>query len=130
VKTILFIALMASFGLAGCGKKASPPPPASARQDAGVVSVESTLNAPPTPAPPPAPGQQISANAPTDLPEQEKSLTELTVALQTYMQVSSNYPKDLNDLVKIKLLKKMPVPPPGKKFAIDRQNIRVILVDN
>jgi len=45
------------------------------------------------------------------------------------MQVSSDYPKDLQVLVDRKLIPRLPAPPPGKKFAIDRQHVRVILVD-
>ena len=53
----------------------------------------------------------------------------LTEALRTYMQVSSDYPKELQALVDRKLIPRLPSLPPGKKFAIDRQNIAVIVVD-
>ena len=126
MRRILAVALLITFGLAGCNKQA-PPPPTSPIP--GGASIESQLNEQTAPPPPPSPGEPISAGVAAEVPEHEKSLKELTAALQTYMQVSSDYPKDLSALVKMKLLKKMPTPPPGKHFVIDRQNIRVILAD-
>ena len=125
MKTLLCVGLAVGLGLAGCGKKPAPPP-MTERAAVSGVSVASQAEAS-APAPP-------AVEAPTESgavsePEQELSLKELTAAVQAYMQVSSDYPKDLSDLVKIKLLKKMPTAPPGKKYVIDRQNIRVILAD-
>jgi hypothetical protein len=126
MRNLLAVALVITLGLAGCGKQAPPPPPGP---NPGGASIESQLTEKAAPPPPSAAGEPISTGVATDVPEQEKSLKELTAALQTYMQVSSDYPKDLNALVKMKLLKKMPTPPPGKRFVIDPKNIRVILAD-
>lgn len=45
------------------------------------------------------------------------------------MQISSDFPKDLNVLVDMKLLPNLPPPPPGKRYVIDRQAVRVSLAD-
>jgi hypothetical protein len=126
MKTVVVATLLATLGVAGCSKKTEPPPP-EPRPAAAAVSVDATPEAAAPPAP--TPNEPPPTGAPASAPEHELSLKELTTAVQTYMQVNPEYPKDLNDLVKMKLLKKMPVPPPGKKFVIDRQNICVILAD-
>ena len=42
---------------------------------------------------------------------------------------NNRLPTDLEDLVKAKLISRVPPAPPGKKFVIDRKSNRVILAD-
>jgi hypothetical protein len=137
MKASFLLCLAFSAFLLACGKKESPARPAP--QSGGGVSVEALAGSA-APAPPPQPGASApnetpGADAAGDgpvanmTPEQEASLAEITQAIQTWMQVNSDYPKDFKQLVDAKLIKKLPTPPPGKRLAIDRKTIRVIYVD-
>ena len=53
----------------------------------------------------------------------------LTHALVTYEESYGGTPDDLNRLVEKRVLDRLPVPPPGKKFAIDRTKHEVALVN-
>jgi hypothetical protein len=47
----------------------------------------------------------------------------------TFWQASGRpFPKDLNELVAAKLLKRLPEPPPGKQFFLDRARNQIVLV--
>lgn len=47
----------------------------------------------------------------------------------TFWQASGRpFPKDLNELVAAKLLKRLPEPPPGKKFVLEPAKNQVVLV--
>jgi len=137
MKAPFLLCLAFSAALSACGKKETPPSTAPAPQSGGGVSVEALASSA-APAPPPgaaapneAPGATAAADGATAnmSPEQEASLAEITQAIQTWMQVNSDYPKDFKQLVDAKLIKKLPTPPPGKRLAIDRKTIRVIYVD-
>jgi hypothetical protein len=77
----------------------------------------------PAPVPAPAPSVDPAAAA------QPVTVERISQALQTYMQVSSDFPKDLKVLVDMKLLPNLPPPPPGKQYVIDRKAVRVSLAD-
>jgi hypothetical protein len=53
----------------------------------------------------------------------------LTHALITYEESYAGTPTDLNQLVEKRLVDRLPVPPPGKKFAIDSRKHEVVLVN-
>jgi hypothetical protein len=76
--------------------------------------------------------EPVSAPAPSIDPaaaSQPVTVQEISQALQTYMQVSSDFPKDLKVLVDMKLLPNLPPPPPGKQYVIDRKAVTVSLAN-
>ena len=60
----------------------------------------------------------------------EVALTSgLSEALQTYYYTNRNVPTNFDEFVTAAGLTKVPEPPEGKKFAIDRRQLRVVVVD-
>ncbi|NBV23116.1 MAG: hypothetical protein EBS05_14510 [Proteobacteria bacterium] len=53
----------------------------------------------------------------------------LTEALQRYNEANGKMPADFSVLVAQKYLKSMPTPPPGKRFALDRPHMQVVIID-
>ena len=121
MRPILLAAVAIALLMAACRK--TPPPPAPARAVTPAVA----------PAPPAVESSASTAlgvgSAKPNIPP-PVTVDALTEALRTYMQVSSDYPKDLRTLVDRKLIPRLPTLPPGKKFTIDRKNIAVVVVDN
>ena len=77
----------------------------------------------PKPDPAPAPiADPAAASTPV-------TVLQITQALQSYMQVNSDFPKDLKVLVDMRLLPNLPQPPPGKHYVIDRKAVSVSLAD-
>lgn len=54
---------------------------------------------------------------------------ELTGAVHLYRTDHGKLPPDFETLVKEKYLKTMPKPPPGKRFALDRNRLQVVITD-
>ena len=54
---------------------------------------------------------------------------ELTGAVHLYRTDHGKLPPDLETLVKEKYLKTLPTPPPGKRFAVDRNRLQVVITD-
>lgn len=52
----------------------------------------------------------------------------LTEALQRYNEANGKMPMDFSILVTAKYLKALPIPPPGKFFALDRPHMQVVLL--
>jgi hypothetical protein len=138
-KTVLILAVL-GFTLTACKKneatapEAAPPPPRSA-------SIET--EAAPAPPPPSTPAPEAAAEAtppPTDVTDKmptapnDSSLAtgavhqQLTLALHRYFENNSKMPQTFQDLVTAKYIDKMPTPPPGKTFAIDRRHLQVVVV--
>ena len=57
------------------------------------------------------------------------AMAELTQALRKYSAERQRVPYTLNEIIGANYVKRMPQPPPGKKFALDRNQVRVILVN-
>ncbi|MBI3874547.1 MAG: hypothetical protein HY300_00955 [Verrucomicrobia bacterium] len=49
--------------------------------------------------------------------------------LSDYMSESRKTPKDMEEMVRLKLIRAIPAAPPGKKYVLDQNKRRVILVD-
>jgi hypothetical protein len=49
--------------------------------------------------------------------------------LQRYNEANGKMPADFSVLVTQKYLKAMPSPPAGKRFALDRPHMQVVIVD-
>ena len=59
----------------------------------------------------------------------QENLRVLNQLLDGYIMSRNTVPADLEDLVKAKMLSRIPPAPAGKKFAIDRKTNRVVLAD-
>ena len=118
---------------AGCGPK-----------KAQTSDVPVDAPAPPSPTPPPsqssAPAPAPAAEpAPIALPDSlpttpagSKSTEvhqDLTAALHRYFQANGRLPATFELLAQSGFIKPMPAPPAGKKFALDRQTLQVVVID-
>lgn len=54
---------------------------------------------------------------------------ELTGAIHLYLMDHQKMPADFDALVKGKYIKAMPKPPAGKRFAVDRNRMQVVILD-
>jgi len=74
----------------------------------------------------------VADRIPTAPPNSSKSYPvdrALTEALQRYNEANGKMPADFSVLVTQKYLKAMPSPPAGKRFALDRPHMQVVIVD-
>jgi hypothetical protein len=67
--------------------------------------------------------------SPPTAAEPAVTLEDINQALNSWMQVHSHYPKDLQELADVKLIARLPAPPPGKKYVINQQAAKVELAD-
>jgi hypothetical protein len=145
--------LGASLGLlviaSGCGKSddtsLAPPPPAPKQQDAAVVTPPPVTPPAPTPtAPPPAGGAAAAAPAaPEAEPKEIKTIDGKTISALQYLQSLADaynrtragqsdgtpWPEltDLQLLVNVGMVKRLPSPPAGQKFVFDAKTGKVTL---
>ncbi len=131
----------------GCGKK--PEPAAPAPTETKSTSVASVLESgtPAKPETPPA-GATAAAPAPVETPAsaptdklptaapdsgktgiQTPSAIKVTEAMQRFLERNNRLPRDFNELVTAKMLPSIPPAPPGKKYALDRKTLQVMVVD-
>jgi len=118
-----------------CGPKEQVPPapavrPAPRPAPAAAVPVSGPTKADPASAP--ATTAPVQDNLPSANPNSAKESPihlPLTEALHRYFEVNNRMPPDFNTLVAAKFIQKMPAPPPGKRFAIDRVNMQVVVVN-
>lgn len=117
--------------------------PASGESTAALQSApppEARPAAAPTPAAPNAPARPTSApgvdvvtdQIPTAPPNSSKIAPvdrTLTEALQRYNEANGKMPTDFSVLVAQKYLKTLPSPPAGKRFALDRPHMQVVVID-
>lgn len=126
----LFTVILGAALLAGCEKAPEPKAPP-------VVTPRPVVRKPAPPPPAAAANPDVPAAPPvTDkLPTAAGEVTQapiqlpLTEALHRYLEANGRMPQDFNQLVVTKFIKQVPTPPPGKKFAIDRQRLQVVIVD-
>lgn len=118
--TNTLLAVLTLISLVACKKQeSSPASGGNSPVNTPAVAVPLTPPAPVSIAPP-----EIVATAPSP----PADFAALNQALQLWVPING-FPKDLNDLVKAKFIPQLPSLPPGKKFAIDQANLRVIMVD-
>jgi hypothetical protein len=144
MRTLVFAALLTVASTVGCKKKEDAPPPAPPPKPAGA-SIESAV-APAEPAPPtpatPAPtaaaptegfaGDKVEDQLPTAPPGSAKTFPihqALTATVRNYQMDTGKLPADFNTLVRDKYIEKIPTPPPGKKFALDRAYMQIVTID-
>ena len=127
---LLSLLLLGAVAVSACRKRTVPAP----------VESPTTTEAAPAPAGGAAPGATGTTFAPEVVADAMKPfekdldskspndhLRVLNEALTFWQASGRPFPKDLNDLVASKLLKRLPVPPPGKQFVLDRAGNRVVL---
>ncbi|MSU26476.1 MAG: hypothetical protein EXS27_01005 [Pedosphaera sp.] len=68
-------------------------------------------------------------NAPNDSSLHLPIHPELTGAVHLYRTDHGKLPPDFETLVKERYLKALPAPPPGKRFAVDRNRLQVVITD-
>jgi hypothetical protein len=143
MKKLFCLFVVASVSLVGCRKKEAQVPESPASSDASAVAVE-TAPSPVSPVPPP-PGTPVAEAPPTEpMPDIKDNLPTaandaslapgavhqpLTLALHRYFESRNQMPQNFQQLVAAKFIDKIPTLPPGKKFAIDRRHLQVVVVN-
>lgn len=150
-RSFFALALVLVLALGGCKPEEppqTPPLPKVKPKDADLNSSELLPNASATPtaagtrpqtpaAPPPITGQnpgleKVEDLLPTAPPGSARTHPvdrKLTDAVHHYLEANNKLPQDFGALITAKLIKETPKPPPGKRFAIDRQNLQVVIID-
>lgn len=120
----ILVGTMALGSFTGCRRKSTPPPaPAETpvTPQAGDVSSAS------------ANGEKLPEDrlptAPPDSSLRFPIQQELTGAVHLYQTDFQKLPPDFETLVRAKYLKAMPKPPAGKRFAVDRKRLQVVIMD-
>ena len=119
MKTPHLLVLLTLASTLGCKKEnanSANPAPATAAEAASPTAA------------PPAPVSIVPPEIVATAPAPPANFAALNQALQLWVPIKG-FPKDLNELVTAKYIAQLPPLPPGKKFAIDESNIRVIVVD-
>lgn len=120
----------------GCRKR-SPSAPVAAEQSSTGEAQPAAAPQSTQPAPATAPAASSSSTdkaedrLPTAPPGSYKTNPvdmKLTEALQRHVEATGKMPADFNALVTGKYISKLPPPPPGKRFAVDRANLQVVLL--
>lgn len=119
----------------GCRRKPSNTSAAPASEEASASLPQSSETAKPRPGSPvgkPGAEQAIPdrlPTAPNDSALRFPIQQELTGAIHLYSMDKQKMPADFETLVKEKYLKAMPKAPPGKRFALDRNRMQVVILD-
>lgn len=135
MKTLVFVALVGgmAFLASGCRRKREAP---AAPGSVPVASTEAAAAAQPqSPATPPAqrkapaPAPDFLPTAPPDASLRLPVQQELTGAIHLYQMDHQKLPADFATLVREKYLPALPKPPAGKRFALDRNRLQVVIMD-
>ncbi len=116
---LLALCLSAIFLTIGCKRQKSPEP--------GSAPAETAASAPP--APDPRPGQPPSAAVTTRASNDDAYIQEVSQTLNNflgdYIKQKKRIPKDINEMVSLKIITSIPVLPGGKKWVIDQQTGKI-----
>ncbi|MFA6545321.1 MAG: hypothetical protein WCS99_12965 [Limisphaerales bacterium] len=77
-------------------------------------------------------GDRLDDRMPTAPPNSSKTNPinlPMTEAMHRYMEANGKLPQDFQVLVKTRFLPKLPEPPQGKRFAVDRRHLQVVILD-
>ena len=114
---------------AGCGKPAPATPNSeNAKTPGGDKAPVEGLTQPAAGQPPPPPVADGN-ETPAPTPDASPGLAELTMAVRSYVMTQGKPPGTLEDLAKAGTIRKLPTPPPGKKYVLDPKGMSVLLVD-
>lgn len=137
MKRTLICCLLTVLVASGCRKKSSPSSegssgsPAVPGGDSSKTQTPAGAFVPPLAVPPDSP----AAKAQTELDRKlasgnpQMQVQVLDELLQAWAMSNPELPKDLEDFVRTGMLTKLPTPPPGKRFLIDRKTGRVVLAN-
>lgn len=111
---------------AGCRRKPSTQTPAADKAPAPATLPDAPAGA--------GAGQQTPAvdllpTAPKDSSIHFPVQKEITGAIHLYSMDNHKLPADFQTLVTEKYLPALPKPPPGKRFALDRNRMQVVVID-
>lgn len=132
LRTPILLLILSVAVVSGCRKRSQPAAP--------PTEPPTTEPAPATtPAAPPAkpaistPGMdKVEDRLPTAPPGSSTSNPvdqKLTEALHRYNERTGKMPMDFNVLVAGKYIEAIPTAPPGKRYAIDRMHMQVVLIN-
>lgn len=136
LRFFLPLALVALVSTSACRRKTEAPPVAPSDPSVGATTDKAAPSAsvPAVQPPPPtqSPGlEKVEDRLPTAPPDSSKTNPvdqKLTEALHHYLEANGKLPPDFNALVTAKILKQMPTAPAGKRYAVDRRNLQVVLL--
>jgi len=126
------LAIVSGILLAGCGKKeeaakeAPPPLPTLPYMN---ESKDGAPKAPDAPAAPAEPAPAQTENTSEKSAEEGFPAETLNAAIQSFIEQFERPPASLQELVEKQVLRKMPVPPAGKKFVYDTTRRKVMIVN-
>ncbi|HEY1171630.1 MAG TPA: hypothetical protein VGH19_09690 [Verrucomicrobiae bacterium] len=129
------LAVAAGISAVGCGKEEpeiAAPKPAETGAGASVgatVTASDPVAPPPVSAPPTATGTPTTPEAPEMTVPSKDALEVVTMATQSFFIANDRAPKSLDELVSSGYLKRLPVPPVGKKYVYDAENAKLSLAD-
>jgi len=125
--------LCAVLALGACKPKPEPPPPTPVEPKAPPSGTVSLLPPSDNSAPPPPSAESAPVRAETtrtEPPPEENNVNEtLTSIIRDFYDSNGRLPKDIQELVTLRLISKIPEAPPGKKFVLDPVKKRAILVN-
>ena len=127
------VLLLLGLALSGCGQKETPALQSAPKAPPVAAPAVPALTSPPAAPPPPGAAKAAAiVSAPAEVPSYEgkDEAEKLTAALHDYYArngAAAPMVTSFDTLVKARVLKSVPVPPPGKKYVIDTKNIAVRL---
>lgn len=120
ISSFLVLGICAAVAVSGCRRKKSSAPEAPS-------PVEVSAAAPPAPAPSttPAPAQSVTTHASNEaayIQEMEQTLNDF---LAEYIRAKKRTPKDINEMLSLRIITSMPPIPAGKKWVINQQTGKI-----
>lgn len=118
--SLLASSLCAIALVVGCKRRKAPEPPAPAPVEASAATSAAPAPQPGQPAPPVATTRESNDAAYTQ--EMTQTLNDF---LGDYIKQKKRIPKDVSEMVGLKVITSVPVLPGGKKWVIDQQTGKI-----
>jgi len=141
IELLVVISIIAiSFALVACGKtrkvrdeSITPPAPPPLADLMSVYQQNGVLSNSPLPAGVPLTSSALTDSVDASIPRTEDeapndATEQLNAILGDYIDAYNRVPKDLDELVRLKLIPRIPDPPAGKKYKINQSTHQVVLV--
>lgn len=116
----LAVALLMALAATGCRRKSATPPPAAPPAEAPAAPVAAT--------PPPAPGTPapvVTTTASNQAAYEQEMTQTLNDFLADYIREKKRIPKDISEMVSLKIITSVPALPAGKKWVINQQTGKI-----
>lgn len=116
----LAVALLMALAATGCRRKSAIPPPAAPPAEAPAAPVAAT--------PPPAPGTPapvVTTTASNQAAYEQEMTQTLNDFLADYIREKKRIPKDISEMVSLKIITSVPALPAGKKWVINQQTGKI-----